>query len=205
MIQYTVDIRYIGRKGTMAIATLLTGIFLFLFTISTNSNFQLTFSCLTAFVQNVTYGVLYAYTPEVFPAPNRGTGTGIASFLNRIAGLTAPIIGANVPASNPSIPIYVSGALYLAAFIAMYVSVLSLLIQADMMMIPGSFYPLRHVDDNRCSVMAVHPRRWHYLPAPDATSQSVSISFSLSILSSCNVPRDIPVCMLLPLPSFPIT
>lgn len=37
------------------------------------------------------YGVLYAYTPEVFPAPNRGTGTGIASFFNRLAGLCAPI------------------------------------------------------------------------------------------------------------------
>ncbi len=41
------------------------------------------------------YGVLYAYTPEVFPAPNRGTGTGIASFFNRVAGLCAPIVAAN--------------------------------------------------------------------------------------------------------------
>lgn len=58
-------------------------------------------------------------TPEVFPAPNRGTGTGIASFLNRLAGLSAPIIGANVRSSDPLTPIYVSGALFLAAFIAM--------------------------------------------------------------------------------------
>ncbi|KAI9816985.1 MAG: hypothetical protein M1832_004969 [Thelocarpon impressellum] len=113
---YTVDIKYVGRKGTMAISTLLSGIFLFLFTISSNSDVQLTFTCLEAFFQNIMYGVL---TPEVFPAPNRGTGTGIASFLNRIAGLCAPIIGANAGTANPAVPIYVAGALFLSAFIAM--------------------------------------------------------------------------------------
>ena len=57
---YTVTIPYIGRKGTMAISTLLSGIFLFLFTISANSTYQLGFSCAEAFVQNIMYGVLYA-------------------------------------------------------------------------------------------------------------------------------------------------
>lgn len=64
------------------------------------------------------YGVLYAYTPEIFPAPNRGTGTGIASCLNRIAGLMAPIIGIYASV-DPVTPIYVAGALILAAFVAM--------------------------------------------------------------------------------------
>lgn len=116
---YTVDIPYIGRRGTMTIATMLSGIFLFLFTISSNSTYQLAFSSIEAFFQNIMYGVLYAYTPEVFPAPNRGTGTGISSFLNRIGGLCAPIIAANIPNASPQAPIYVSGALLLAAFVAM--------------------------------------------------------------------------------------
>jgi MFS family permease len=116
---YTVDMKYIGRKGTMAISTLLSGIFLFLFTLSSKSDYQLAFSSIEAFFQNIMYGVLYAYTPEVFPAPNRGTGTGISSFLNRVAGLCAPIIAANIPNANPNAPIYVSGALILAAFVAM--------------------------------------------------------------------------------------
>jgi hypothetical protein len=55
---WTVDIKYIGRKGTMAVATLITGIFVFLFTISADSDFQLTFTCLEAFFQNIMYGVL---------------------------------------------------------------------------------------------------------------------------------------------------
>lgn len=116
---FTVDIKYIGRKGTMAIATVITGVFVFLFTISKDSDFQLAFSALEAFFQNIMYGVLYAYTPEVFPAPNRGTGTGISSFLNRVAGLCAPIVAVNAGAANPVAPIYASGALFFAAFLAM--------------------------------------------------------------------------------------
>jgi hypothetical protein len=116
---YTVDMPYMGRKGTMAIATAISGIFLFLFTISSNPNYQVTFSSLEAFFQNITYGVLFAYTPEVFPAPNRGTGTGIASFLNRVGGLCAPIIAANITTGNPRAPVFVAGALFLSAFVAM--------------------------------------------------------------------------------------
>lgn len=116
---YTVDVKYIGRKGTMAISTLITGILLFCFTAAKTSNTQLVCSALESFFQMIMYGVLYAYTPEVFPAPNRGTGTGIASCLNRIAGLCAPIIAIYSSNSNQFAPIYASGALMLASFVAM--------------------------------------------------------------------------------------
>jgi MFS family permease len=118
---YTVDIKHIGRKGTMAIATVITGVFVFLFTISSDSDFQLAFTCLEAFFQNIMYGVLYAYTPEVFPAPVRGTGTGMSSFLNRVAGLCAPIVAIQAGGSNPKAPIYASGGLFIAAFFSMLV------------------------------------------------------------------------------------
>lgn len=116
---YTVNIKYIGRKGTMAIATAISGMFLFLFTTSTDTGTQLAFSSLEAFFQNIMYGVLYAYTPEVFPAPNRGTGTGISSFLNRLAGLCAPIVAIHASSASPSAPIYAAGGLFFAAFVAM--------------------------------------------------------------------------------------
>ena len=57
---YTVDIKYIGRKYTIAVSTLLTAIFLFVFTVSSDSSFQLAMTCLEAFFQNIMYGVLYA-------------------------------------------------------------------------------------------------------------------------------------------------
>ena len=49
---YTVDLKFIGRKGTIATATLITGVFTFLFTVSPDSNFQLAFSSLEAFFQS---------------------------------------------------------------------------------------------------------------------------------------------------------
>ncbi|USW48567.1 Putative major facilitator superfamily, MFS transporter superfamily [Septoria linicola] len=118
---YLVNVKYLGRKNTMAIATVLSGIFLILFTQATSSGYQLAMSSLEAFFQNIMYGVLYAYTPEVFPAPNRGTGTGISSFVNRLAGLCAPIVAVNAGNADPKAPIYASAGLFFAAFLAMLV------------------------------------------------------------------------------------
>jgi len=73
----------------------------------------------TDVVQNVMYGVIYAYTPEVFPAPVRGTGSGIASLLNRIAGLSAPLVAAQAGQMSQSAPIFAAAALYFVAFVAM--------------------------------------------------------------------------------------
>lgn len=117
--RYTVDIKYIGRKGTMAVSTLITGVLLFCFTATKDPNIQLACSALESFFQMIMYGVLYSYTPEVFPAPNRGTGTGIASCLNRIAGLCSPIIAIYTSEADPKSPIYAAGALILASFVAM--------------------------------------------------------------------------------------
>lgn len=118
LARYMVDLKYVGRKGTMALSTLITAVLLFCFTAAKTSDTQLVCSALESFTQMIMYGVLYAYTPEVFPAPNRGTGSGIASCLNRIAGFCAPIIGIYASA-NPSAPIYASGALLLVSFVAM--------------------------------------------------------------------------------------
>jgi MFS family permease len=116
---YTVDHKspWLGRKGTLAIATLVSAIFLFFFvTFGTTPDSQLFFTCVEAFTQNIMYGVLYAFTPEIFPAPVRGAGTGVASFLNRITGLVAPVLAANIPGDGTKLPIYLSAVLILAAF-----------------------------------------------------------------------------------------
>lgn len=109
---------FFGRRGTLALSTLASAVFLVLFaTHGTTPSRQLFFSALTAFSQNIMYGVLYAFTPEVFPAPVRGAGTGVASFLNRLMGLAAPVLAANVPGDGRSLPIFMSGALIFAAFV----------------------------------------------------------------------------------------
>lgn len=57
---------FLGRKGTLAIATFVSAVFLFLFvSYGKSETSMLAFSCVEAFVQNIMYGVLYAFTPEL--------------------------------------------------------------------------------------------------------------------------------------------
>ena len=62
-----VEIRRFGRKGTLALATILTGVFLYGTTTAKTSNTLLGWNCAFSFTSNVMYAVLYAYTPEIFP------------------------------------------------------------------------------------------------------------------------------------------
>ncbi|KAI0913863.1 sugar transporter [Ustulina deusta] len=111
---------FLGRKGTLAISTFVSAVFLFLFvTLGTTPTAQLFFTSVEAFCQNIMYGVLYAFTPEIFPAPVRGAATGMASFLNRVTGLLAPLLAANAPGDGTTAPIYLSAVLILAAFVGM--------------------------------------------------------------------------------------
>ncbi|KAG8730101.1 hypothetical protein FRC12_020496 [Ceratobasidium sp. 428] len=76
------------------------------------------FNCASALTQNAMYGVLYAYTPEVFPAPHRGTGDAICSAINRILGLMAPII-ATYGDLNSNAPLFVAASLFLVTSVLM--------------------------------------------------------------------------------------
>ncbi|KAH9877364.1 hypothetical protein IAQ61_002729 [Plenodomus lingam] len=104
----------VGRKGTLAGSTILTGVFLFGSTTALNSNSLLGWNCAYNFMSNIMYAVLYAYTPETFVTKDRGTGNAITASANRIFGIMAPIVAmfANL---ETSAPVYVSGALFIAA------------------------------------------------------------------------------------------
>ena len=60
------------------------------------------------------YAVLYAYTPEIFLTKDRGTGNALTASANRIFGIMAPIIAMFADLTT-AIPVYVSGALFIAA------------------------------------------------------------------------------------------
>ncbi|TKY89249.1 hypothetical protein EX895_001780 [Sporisorium graminicola] len=107
---WMVELPRSGRRGALGIGTLLTGVFLFLFTTAKTEGAVLGFNCAAAVVQNIMYGVLYCITPEVLPAPHRGTGDGIAAALNRIFGAMAPIIGIY---AGGTAPLYVAASLFL--------------------------------------------------------------------------------------------
>ncbi|WRT69887.1 uncharacterized protein IL334_006878 [Kwoniella shivajii] len=109
-----VEVKWIGRKGTLSLSTLLTGIFIYGSTTAKNSNSLLAWNCMYSFFSNVMYAVLYSYTPEIFPTKDRGTGNALTATANRVFGIMAPIIAmfANL---ETSAPVYTSGGLFIAA------------------------------------------------------------------------------------------
>ncbi|KAJ4305337.1 hypothetical protein N0V90_000868 [Kalmusia sp. IMI 367209] len=111
---YLVERPRIGRKGTLAVSTVLTGVFLFCSTTALNSDALLGWNCAYNFMSNIMYAVLYSYTPEIFPTKDRGTGNAITASANRVFGIMAPIVAmfANL---ETSAPVYVSGALFIAS------------------------------------------------------------------------------------------
>ncbi|KIY49468.1 MFS general substrate transporter [Fistulina hepatica ATCC 64428] len=98
---WAVELPYIGRRGALAIS-------------SGNSNALLGWNCGYTISSNTMYGVLYAVSPETFPAKYRGTGNALVSSATRVFGVIAPIIAlyANI---NTAVPVYISGALIIGA------------------------------------------------------------------------------------------
>ncbi|KAI0035530.1 MFS general substrate transporter [Vararia minispora EC-137] len=126
---YAVERPYFGRRGALALSAgeypvsdmddiaqrpRLTGAFLYASTTARSSNALLGWNVGYAFFSNIMYGVLYAVSPEIFPAKDRGTGNGLTATATRVFGVLAPIIAlyANL---DTAVPVYVSGALIFGA------------------------------------------------------------------------------------------
>ncbi|KAF7356798.1 SNF2 family helicase [Mycena venus] len=65
-------------------------------------------------VRQIMYGVLYAISPEIFPAVHRGTGNALVSTATRVFGVIAPVIALYANLST-AVPVYISGALIISA------------------------------------------------------------------------------------------
>lgn len=61
---------------------------------------------------NLYYGTLYAYTAEVFPSAQRGTGNGIAVYLNRLMGLLSAVIAVTTDITSVT-PLYLSAGVFI--------------------------------------------------------------------------------------------
>ena len=109
-----VQVPRLGRRGALAFSTALTGVFLFASTTASTSNALLGWDCAYNLMSNIMYAVLYAYTPEIFPTKDRGTGNALTATANRVFGIMAPIVAiyANL---ETSAPVYTSGALFVTA------------------------------------------------------------------------------------------
>jgi MFS family permease len=86
---YLIELPHFGRKGTLAASTALTGVMLYGTTAALDSQTLLGWNCAFSFLSNIMYAVLYSYTPELFPTPQRGTGNALSATCNRVFGIMA--------------------------------------------------------------------------------------------------------------------
>lgn len=81
---------------------MLTGVFILASTTAKNSNALLGFNCAYNFFSTFMYAVLYAYTPEVFPTKDRGTGNALTASANRIFGVMGGFITRSLECTDSS-------------------------------------------------------------------------------------------------------
>ncbi|KAL7422519.1 hypothetical protein Q5752_003167 [Cryptotrichosporon argae] len=120
----------VGRKWSMVIAAGLQGASLILYQVVNSRAANIGFNAMEYWFQrhvcwmlqaltiSLYAALLYAYTPEAFPAPVRGSASGIMSTLGRIASIVAPLAAGTVYHGGTS-----PGVLYLAggaAWVSMF-------------------------------------------------------------------------------------
>lgn len=87
---YLVDI--LGRKYTLSLFLLLSGVCSYFFGNAADATTLLFWGAAMSFFNLGAWGVIYAYTPEIYPTTIRAIGSGYAAGFGRLGGMTAPMI-----------------------------------------------------------------------------------------------------------------
>jgi len=82
----------IGRKTTLVSYLALSGVAAYMFSLGTTTGQIILWGLAVYFFNLGAWGVLYAYTPEMYPTAIRATGSGWASFCGRIGAIIAPLV-----------------------------------------------------------------------------------------------------------------
>ena len=110
----------LGRRKTLGIYLLASGVFTYLFAAVTTLNWMVAMGVWMSFFTLGAWGALYAYTPEAYPTSLRGTGMGTASGMTRIAGAIAPSLGAFLLGGGLMVPLTVFAIAYAVAGLAAF-------------------------------------------------------------------------------------
>ena len=82
----------VGRKGIATVFLASAGIGSLLISLATNTDSILLWSVVISFFNLGAWSALYAYTPELYPTRIRGTASGAAASVGRLAGVLAPTV-----------------------------------------------------------------------------------------------------------------
>lgn len=99
----------VGRKWAMVISSALMATSLFLFAAVNTKASNIGLNAMEYFFQSMFNAVLYGWTPEAFPAPVRGTASGLASFWGRIFSIVSPLIAGHLLERGPNDVLYLAG------------------------------------------------------------------------------------------------
>lgn len=86
-------IEKLGRKYSLFLYFLGTGVFAIFWAFVTGTAQLITVALLLSFFTLGVWGLVYAYTPELYPTTMRATGNGMSGVVARIAGILAPQYG----------------------------------------------------------------------------------------------------------------
>ncbi|GJN94743.1 hypothetical protein Rhopal_007835-T1 [Rhodotorula paludigena] len=115
---FLMEIPKLGRKWAMAFAAGLMGTSLFLFATINSMTAFTGMNLFEYWAQSLYAALLYAYTPEAFPAPFRGSGSGIASTLGRLASTVAPVAAGTIFNPRENGVLYMAGGAALVSMLA---------------------------------------------------------------------------------------
>ncbi|SDD48802.1 MFS transporter [Sporomusa acidovorans] len=82
----------IGRKPTISAFLILCAGTAYMFGTAATWNEILIWGCLMSFFNLGAWGLMYTYTPELYPTEARASGTGWAGAFGRIGGMLAPLV-----------------------------------------------------------------------------------------------------------------
>jgi putative MFS transporter len=87
---YLVD--RIGRKATLGGFLALCAVCAYFFGMASSPSMVLVWGCLMSFFNLGAWGVIYTYTPELYPTRIRALGSGWAAAIGRVGGILAPTV-----------------------------------------------------------------------------------------------------------------
>ena len=121
----------IGRRYTLSSFLLMSGVCAFFFGNADNSTALLISGAAMSFFNLGAWGVIYTYTPELYPTFIRALGSGYAAGFGRIGGIIAPALVGSLLASGFHFDIIFG--LFASVFIMISVIVMSLGLESKQM------------------------------------------------------------------------
>ena len=121
----------IGRRYTLSSFLLMSGVCAFFFGNAGSSTALLISGAAMSFFNRGAWGVIYTYTPELYPTHIRALGSGYAAGFGRIGGIIAPALVGSLIASGFQFSLVFG--LFASVFVAISVVVLSLGLESKQM------------------------------------------------------------------------